>query len=116
MKITPVLDKVLVQPINPETKTKSGIVLPMHKMVCDEPKKGLVLAVGPGVQLPCGKFRPTVVKKYDIVLFTGYGTTEVEQDGQRALLMEEVDIIAVIDKSKKNESSRLEIQKVSSRF
>lgn len=98
MKIIPILDKVLIQPINPETKTKTGIVLPTHKMICDEPKKGLVLAVGPGVQLPCGKFRKTIVKKYDIVLYTGFGTIEVEQDGQCCLVMEEVDIIAVVDK------------------
>lgn len=98
MKIIPVLDKVLIQPINPETKTKTGIALP--KMVCDEPKRGLVLAVGPGVQLLCGKFRPTVVKKYDIVLFSGFGTTEVEVNRQRALLMEEIDIIAIVDKKK----------------
>jgi co-chaperonin GroES (HSP10) len=98
MKVKPVLDKVLVLPIDPETKTNTGLVLPLHKMVCNEPKKGLVLAVGPGVELNCGKVRKTTVKKHDIVLYTGCETTEVEVNGGKALLMAEVDIIAVVDK------------------
>lgn len=100
MKVKPVLDRVLVLPIEPEAKTNKGIVLPLYKMTCGEPKKGLVLAVGSGVELNCGKTRKMSVKKHDIVLYTGCGTTEVEVDGKRALLMAEVDIIAIVDKKK----------------
>lgn len=81
-KLTPLEDHILVQAIEEENKTKSGIILPDSK---EKPSKGQVIAVGAGKILDNGNRAPIDVKVGDIVYFTKYSPDEleVEENGQK---------------------------------
>jgi len=91
MNIKPLGDRVLIEPISQEEKTKSGIVLP-ETAEKEKPEQGKVVAVGPG-----RPNRPMSVKKGDIVLFTKYGPNEVTIDDKEYLIAKEEDILAIIE-------------------
>ena len=97
MKITPLADRVVLEPISVEEKTKSGIILP-ETADKEKPEQGKVIAVGPGKLLLNGKRQSLDVKKGDIVLFTKYGPTEVKIDKQEYLIAKEEDILAILGK------------------
>jgi chaperonin GroES len=92
-QIQPLGDKVLVRPLSQEETTKSGIVLP--DVAKEKPQEGEVMAVGPGKYVD-GKLVPLDVKKGDKILFTKYGPTEIEFEGQELLIVSESDILGVI--------------------
>jgi len=92
-QIQPMGDKVLVRPLSQEETTKSGIVLP--DVAKEKPQEGEVVAVGPGKYVD-GKLVPLEVKKGDKILFTKYGPTEIEFEGQDLLIVSESDILGVI--------------------
>jgi len=96
MKIRPLNDKILVQRIEAKEKTAGGIVLPDKAK--EKPKRGKVVAVGPGKILDDGRLQKLGVKKGQEVLFTSYAGTEVEIKSTEYLIMQESDILAVIDK------------------
>ena len=95
MKIHPLSDHILVEPIR-EEKKKGGIILP-DTVEKERSEKGKVIAVGPGKRDESGKRMPLDTKKGDIVLFTKYSPNEVKVDGKEYLVIKEDDILAVID-------------------
>ena len=96
MKIKPLADYVLIEPITQEEKTKSGIFLPQTAEK-ERPEQGKVVEVGPGKRNDEGKTVPLSVKKGDIVLFTKYGPHEIKVDGKEYLIAREEDILAVLE-------------------
>lgn len=97
MKITPLADRVLVRPGNPnEGKiTKSGIIIP-ETVNKERPEQGEVIAVGEGKTTDCGEVIPMRVKIGDVVLFSKYGPDEVKIDGVEYYILREDNILAVI--------------------
>jgi chaperonin GroES len=96
MKIRPLADKVLVQRVEAENKTKGGIVLP--DTAKEKPQRGKIVSVGPGKLLDDGKRKKMQVKRGDMVLFTSYAGTEIKINGKEYLIMDESDIMAIIEK------------------
>jgi chaperonin GroES len=94
MKIKPLRDHVLIEPMKEEVR-KGGIILPdtVHK---ERPEQGRVIAVGEGA-LVDGKLVKPAVKKGDIVLFTKYGPNQIKVDEQEYLIADEKDILAIIE-------------------
>ncbi len=96
MKIKPLSDYVLIEPIKKEEKTKGGIVLP-ETAEKEQPQEGKVIAVGPGRRLPSGKLLEMSVKKGDRVIFRKYGPDEIKVDNKEYLITKEEDILAIIE-------------------
>ena len=95
MKIRPLHDRIVVQRLEQETKTASGIVIP--DQAAEKPDQGVVKAVGNGKVGDDGKVRPLDVKKGDRVLFGKYAGTEIKIDGEEFLMMREEDILGVLN-------------------
>ena|SRR3989338_6502063 len=95
IKIRPLADRVVLELLAEEQKTKSGIVLP-DTIDKEKPEQAKVIAVGPG-RFDEGKLVPMSVRKGDTVLFTKYGPNEVKVDGKEYLIAEEKDILAVLE-------------------
>ena len=96
MKIKPLSDHILLEPIKEEEKTKSGILLP-ETAEKEKPEQGKVIAVGPGKKDKTGKFISMEVKAGDRVLFTKYGPNEIKVDNKDYLIAREEDILAVLE-------------------
>ncbi len=92
--IKPLADRVLVEPLEKEETTASGIVLP--ETAKEKPQEGLVLAVGPGRLLDDGKRAAMEVKAKDKVLYAKYAGTELKRDDKKYLIISEKDILAVL--------------------
>jgi len=88
--------RVVVEPIEQDEVTPSGIVLP--ETAKEKPQKGTVLAVGPGDRDEDGDRIPMDVKKGDVVLFAKYSGTEIKVDGKKLLILRESDILAIVNK------------------
>lgn len=95
MDIKPLDDRVLIEPVSQEEKTKSGIVLP-DTADKEKPEQGKVIAVGPGRIDSNGKRISMTVKVGDTVLFTKYGPSEVKIDKKEYLIAKEEDILAIL--------------------
>lgn len=95
MKIKPLGDRVLIEPLR-EEKKKGGIILP-DTVEKERPEKGKIVAIGPGRIDENGKKIPMNVKKGDIVLFTKYGPNEIKVDEKEYLIAREEDILAIIE-------------------
>lgn len=95
MKIRPLDDRVVVQPVEAEEKTAGGIVLP--DTAKEKPLQGKVVAVGPGRLLDDGSRAEISVKKGDMVLYGKYSGTEVKVEGEDYLILKESDILAKMD-------------------
>lgn len=89
VNIKPLADRVLVQPLEAETKTASGIIIPDNAK--EKPQKGTVVAVGPGT-----KDEKITVKVGDTVLYGKYSGTDLKLDGTDYLMMRESDILAIV--------------------
>jgi chaperonin GroES len=96
MKIKPLSDHILIEPMKQEEKTKTGILLP-DTVEKERPEKGKVIAVGPGRKTVSGKIIPLSVNNGDIVLFTKYGPNEIKIDDKEYLIAKEEDILAIIE-------------------
>lgn len=94
--IKPLEDRVLVEPLEAETTTASGLVIP--ETAKEKPQEGKVLAVGPGRVDDKGVRVPMDVKEGDVVVFSKYGGTEVKYNGEDYLLLNARDILAVVVK------------------
>lgn len=95
MKIKPLDDRVVVKPIEAETKTASGIYLP--ESAKEKPQQGRVTAVGPGNLTQDGKRRPVPVKKGDTVIYGRYAGSEIEIKGVTHVILTERELLGVID-------------------
>lgn len=89
INIKPLADRVLVQPVEAETTTASGLIIPDSAK--EKQQKGTVLAVGNGT-----KDEPMTVKVGDTILYGKYAGTELDLDGSEYLIMRESDILAII--------------------
>jgi chaperonin GroES len=89
VNITPLADRVLVEPAAAEEKTASGIIIP--DTAKEKPQKGQVVAVGSGK-----KDEPLTVKVGDNILYGKYSGTEITVDGKEYLIMRESDIFAIV--------------------
>ena len=92
--IRPLADRVLVEPVEKEETTASGIVLP--ETAKEKPQEGVVLAVGPGRLMEDGTRATMEVKVKDRVLYAKYAGTELKRDDKKYLIMGEKDILAVL--------------------
>ncbi|HXK35056.1 MAG TPA: co-chaperone GroES [Candidatus Paceibacterota bacterium] len=93
-QIQPLGDRVLVKPISPETKTKSGIIIP-ETIDKEKPDQGEVVAVGEG-RFEDGELISPKVKIGDVVLFSKYSPDEIKVDGVEYYILREENILAVI--------------------
>ncbi len=95
MAIRPLDDRVVVEPLEAEEKTKGGIVLP--DTAKEKPTKGKVISVGEGRLLDNGKRAEILVKKGDHILYGKYAGTEITVSGKEYLIIKENDILAKIE-------------------
>lgn len=96
IKMKPLGDRVIVEPLEQEEMTASGIILP--ETAKEKPQQGMVLAAGPGRRDDAGKRVPMDIKVGDKVLFQKYGGTEVKLESNRkVIVMKESDVMAIIE-------------------
>jgi chaperonin GroES len=95
MKIRPLQDRVIVQRIEEEERTKGGIIIP--DTAKEKPQEGKVIAVGRGKMNEKGKLLPLSVKEGDKILFGKYSGTEVKLNGNEYLIMREDDILGIVE-------------------
>lgn len=96
MKIRPLQDRIIVERVEEETKTASGIIIP-DTVSKEKPQEGKVIAVGKGKATPEGKVLPLDIKEGDKVLFGKYAGSEIKVEGQEYLIMREDDVLGVIE-------------------
>ena len=89
VKIKPLADRVLIEPMEAEEKTASGIIIP--DTAKEKPQKGTVVAVGPGTS-----DEKMEVKKGDVVLYGKYSGTDISIDAADYMIMKQSDILAII--------------------
>ena len=94
--IKPLEDRILVQPLDAEQTTASGLVIP--DTAKEKPQEGKVIAVGPGRIDDNGNRVAVDVNVDDVVVYSKYGGTEVKYDGQEYLILSARDVLAVIQK------------------
>lgn len=95
MDIRPLHDRVVVEPLSAEQKTKGGIIIPDTAQ--EKPSEGKIVAIGTGYRGDDGKVTKLDVKKGDRVLYGKWSGTEIKVDGKDLLIMKESDILGVID-------------------
>jgi len=93
--IIPLFDNVLIQPLEAEEKTASGIILP--DTAKEKPQIGTVKAVGKGKTDKDGKIIPMVVKVGDKVMYKKWGGTEVKVEGEEWSILSQDDILAIVN-------------------
>ncbi|MBI2645250.1 co-chaperone GroES [Candidatus Uhrbacteria bacterium] len=96
MKLTPLADKLIVEPISENEVTKAGIILP-DTVDKEKPEKGRIIAVGSGKLADNGTRIAPQVKVGDMVLFRKYSPDDVKVDGKEYLILSESDILAIIE-------------------
>ena len=94
-QVTPLFDNVLIKPLEGETMTSGGIVLPDSAK--EKPQMGQVMAVGTGTTDDKGNKVKMVVKKGDKVLYKKWGGNEVKVMGKEWLIVEQKDILAIME-------------------
>jgi len=94
MAIKPLHDRVVIKPLDQETTTKGGIIIP--DTAKEKPIEGKVIAAGPGSRDANGKRQPLGVKVGDKVLYGKWSGTEVKVDGEDVVVMKESDLFGII--------------------
>jgi chaperonin GroES len=94
LNLKPLGSRVVVEPIEQEDITASGIVLP--ETAKEKPQKGKVLSIGPGDRDEAGKRIQMDVTVGDTVLFAKYAGTEIKVDGKKLLILRESDLLAIV--------------------
>ncbi len=94
--LKPLEDRIVVQPLEAEQTTASGLVIP--DTAKEKPQEGTVLAVGPGRFDDKGDRVPLDVKVGDVVLYSKYGGTEVKYNNEEYLVLSARDVLAVVEK------------------
>ena len=96
IKLKPLDERVVVEPVEAEEKTAGGIVLPDSAK--EKPQRGTVLAVGPGKLLDSGERGPLSVAVGDEVIYGKYSGSDIEVDGRDVKILRESDILAKVVK------------------
>jgi chaperonin GroES len=94
-KLKPLHDRVLIQPIEGEERTRGGIIIP--DTAKEKPMQGKVVACGPGARGEDGKILPLDVKPGDKVLYGKWSGTEVKIEDEEYLIVKEADILGVVE-------------------
>jgi chaperonin GroES len=94
MNLKPLGDRLIIEPVEQEAMTTSGIVLP--ETAKEKPMKGKVLAVGPGGRKEDGSRIAIDVSLGDTVLYAKYGGTEVKLESKKYLILKETDVLAIV--------------------
>ena len=95
LNLKPLGDRVVVEPIEQEEMTASGIVLP--ETAKEKPQRGTVVAAGPGARDESGKRIALDVSTGDIVLFAKYAGTVFKVDSKKLLILKESDLLAILE-------------------
>jgi len=95
MNLTPLHDRVVIKPSEPDEVTKGGILIP--DTAKEKPLQGVIVAVGKGKITEEGNHLPLQVKVNDKVLYGKFAGTEINIDGDEYLMMRESDIFAIIN-------------------
>jgi chaperonin GroES len=96
MNLKPLPDRVLVERVSAEDRTKGGIIIPDTAQ--EKPMEGKVVAAGSGARNENGQIVKLDVKKGDLILFGKWSGTEVKIEGKELLIMKESDIMGIIEK------------------
>ena len=96
LSLKPLADRLVVEPVEKEERTASGIILP--ETAKEKPQEGTVLAAGPGRTDEDGKRIVMDVKVGDMVLYAKYAGTEVKIDDKKLLILKESDILVIVEK------------------
>jgi chaperonin GroES len=94
MNLKPLGDRLIVEVLEEEEQTISGIVLP--DTAKEKPQRGRVLAVGPGPRAADGKHIPVDVEEGDEIVFSKYGGTEIKVGTDEYLILRESDVLAKV--------------------
>ena len=94
MNLQPLGDRLIVETLEEEETTSSGIVLP--DTAKEKPQRGRVLAVGPGARNDSGEIVPMEVAEGDEIIFSKYGGTEIKLGADDVLILRESDVLAKV--------------------
>ncbi len=94
LKMRPLADRVVIEPLEGEEKTPGGILIP--ETAKEKPQQGMIVSVGPGRRDDKGKLIPMDVNEGDKVLYAKYAGTEIKVEGKKLLILKESDILAVV--------------------
>jgi chaperonin GroES len=94
-KFRPLHDRLLVQRLDEEQKSRGGIIIP--DTAKEKPQQGRVLAVGPGRRDDKGELVPLDVRTGDTVMFAKYAGTEIKIDGEDRVILREEDVLAIVE-------------------
>ena len=95
MTFTPLHDRVLVEPIEGDTKSAGGIIIP--DTAKEKPSEGEIVAVGSGIRGDDGTITPLDVKAGDTILFGKFGGTDALVDGEDLIILRESDVLGIIE-------------------
>ena len=95
MSLRPLSDRILVERVEEDEKTKGGIIIP--DTAKEKPAEGKIVATGNGRLAEDGKLLPMDVKVGDRILFSKYGGTDVKIDGKDYLILRQDDVLGVIE-------------------
>jgi chaperonin GroES len=104
INLKPLGDRVVVEPVEQEEMTASGLVLP--ETAKEKPQKGVVMAAGPGARDEAGKRIALDVSVGETVLFAKYAGTEFKVDGKKLLILKESDLLAIVDTTEEPQKKR----------
>ncbi|MGO1637490.1 co-chaperone GroES [Ancrocorticia populi] len=96
VSIKPLEDRIVIQQLEAETTTASGLVLP--DTATEKPQEGEVVAVGPGRIDDNGNRVPVDVAAGDVVIYSKYGGTEVKYGADEYIILSARDVLAVVEK------------------
>jgi chaperonin GroES len=104
MKLKPLGDRLIVQAVEEEETTASGIVLP--DTAKEKPQRGRVLAVGPGPRDEDGEYIAMDLEPGDEIIFSKYGGTEIKLGADEVLILRESDVLAKVAGAKGSKASK----------
>jgi chaperonin GroES len=104
MNLQPLGDRLIVETLEEEETTSSGIVLP--DTAKEKPQRGRVLAVGPGARNDRGEIVPMEVAEGDEIIFSKYGGTEIKLGADEVLILRESDVLAKVTSAKGAKTSK----------
>lgn len=96
MKLRPLDDRVVLEPLDAQDKTSGGIYLP--DTAKEKPQIGKIIAAGPGKLLDDGKRNPMSIKVGDEVIYGKYTGNDVEVDGKKVVILHEGDLFGIVDR------------------
>lgn len=92
--LQPIHDRILVKPLNPDTVTRSGIVIPDSAQ--EKPVKGIVISTGKGKVLDNGTVIALTVKEHDVVLYGKHAGQTVKIDSEDFVVLKEDEVLAIV--------------------